>query len=259
MPPREQRTKPNDDRHIEYRAADADLDTQDGVISGYLTAWWAVDSYGTAFAPSAFTRTLQDRADKLFLLYQHDPSAAIGKLSNIVADDYGLKHSSQIIDDGDAGTVTLKRLRGGVPFSHSHGFRTLEERPATEDDPLIFTDSTPEYIRRDPTNAYVITQVRAYEGSVVTFPALDLAAITSVRSDMELQALAQTLDALKAGHLTPAHRSIIVELTAAWQAAPELHPQPPRTAAEAREDREAALATLLASSGLTIEDILSAA
>lgn len=264
MPPREQRTKDGDSRLIEYRAADANLKDEEGVVAGYLSTFWVVDSYGTAFAPNAFDKTVRERGDKLFLLYQHIPSAAIGKLTNVEVDGIGLKHESKIVDDGAEGTVALKRLRAGVPFAHSHGFRTIYERPAKSDDPLIFTENSPEWARKFPEEVWVIEEAKEYEGSLVTFPANDLAVITSVRSDLELQTLAQTLDALKAGTLTPAHRSIIAEIAAAWQAAPEPSKsdgleRSPRTDAEARADREAAVNLLLADIGLTVDDILSVA
>lgn len=259
MPPREQRTKDGDSRQIEYRAADADLKDQDGVVAGYLSTFWVVDSYGTAFAPGAFDKTVKERGNKLFLLYQHNPDWAIGKLTNVEIDDLGLKHESQIVDDGAEGTVALKRLKAGVPFGHSHGFRTIYERPAKDDDPLIFTDNSPAWAKRNPDMVWVIEEAKEYEGSIVTFPANDLAVITSVRTDLAIQTLSQTLEDLREGRLNDGQRALIAEIAAAWQAAPELHPQPPRTDAEARADREAALNLMLAGVGLTVEDILSVA
>lgn len=261
MPPREQRTKAGDPRRIEYRAA-TDLpavSATEGIVEGYLTTWWTVDSFGTAFAPTAFTKTLRERGDRLPLLLQHDPNLAIGRLTNLEVDETGLRHSSTIIDDGAEGSVTRKRLAGGFPFGHSHGFRTIMERQATPNDPLIFSENTPEWVRRDPSQAWVITEVRAYEGSIVTFPANDQAVITAVRSDMEMETLSSTLEALRAGRLDDAQRALLAEIVAAWQAAPELHPQQPRTDAEARAEREAALNLMLADIGLTVGDILNAA
>jgi HK97 family phage prohead protease len=259
MPPKEQRTKAGDTRQIEYRAADVETRADDGGVAGYVSTHWVVDSYGTAFHPSAWDKSVRERGDKLFLLYQHWPDAAIGKLDNVAVDGTGLKHDSTIVDDGAEGTVALKRLRAGVPFGHSVGFRTIRERPATVDDPLIFSENSPAWSRENPDMVYVIEEAKLYEGSLVTFPANDLAVITSVRSDLELQTLSTTLDALRNGRLTPAQRDIIAELSAAWQAAPELHPQPPRTDAQARADREAALNLMLADIGLTVDDLLTPA
>ena len=260
MPPREQRTRTGDTRQIEYRAADADLKDADGVVAGYLSTFWVVDSFGTAFAPGAFDKTVRERGDKLFLLYQHNPDWAIGKLTNVEVDSIGLKHESQVVDDGAEGTVALKRLKAGVPFGHSHGFRTIYERPAKPDeDPLIFTDASPEWARRNPDMVWVIEEAKEYEGSIVTFPANDLAVITSVRADLRAQTLAETLEDLRAGRLSDEQRALIADIAAAWQAAPEQQPLPPRTDAEARQSREAALNLLLAPLGLTVGDILTAA
>jgi HK97 family phage prohead protease len=256
MPRREQRTQPGDTRQIEYRAADADVKDADGVVAGYLSANWVVDSYGTAFAPSAWEKSVRERGHKLFLLYQHFPDWAIGKLSNVETDDIGLKHESAIVDDGAEGTVALKRLRAGIPFGHSVGFRTIYERPAKDDDPLIFTENSPKWAVNARDEVWVIEEAKLYEGSVVTFPANDLAIITSVRNDQQMSALAQTLEDLRAGRLTPPQRALIADLAAAWQAAPESREGPPRTDDEARKDREAALEHLL---GLSLDDLLSAA
>lgn len=259
MPPREQRTKAGDARQIEYRAADVETRADAGSVAGYLSTHWVVDSYGTAMTEETWAKSVRERGDKLFLLYQHWPDAAIGKLANVEIDATGLKHDSAIVDDGAEGTVALKRLRAGVPFGHSVGFRTIRERPATPDDPLIFSENSPEWARKNPEMVYVIEEAKLYEGSLVTFPANDLAVITSVRSDMEIETLTTILEALREGRLTPAHRALIADIAAAWQAAPEAHTSPPRTDATTREDREAALNAYLADIGLTVEDILTTA
>ena len=166
------------------------------------------------------------------------------------------------MDDGAEGTVALKRLKAGVPFGHSVGFRTLRERPATDNDPLQFTDTSPRWAKENPDMVYVIEEARLYEGSIVTFAANDKAVITSVRNDHALQALSDTLEALRDGRITPAQRALIAELAAAYERHAAAGPASGTTApddAQAREDREAVLATMFASCGLTAEDILSAA
>lgn len=258
MPDKLHRIRSGDSRQTEYRAADADLKDEEGVVAGYLSVPWVVDSYGTAVTPQAFDKTIRERGDKLHFLYQHNPDWAIGRLTNVEVDGIGLKHESKIIEDGAEGTVALKRLRGGVPFGQSFAFRTIYERPAKDDDPLVFTENSPKWAQNDRSAVWVIEEVKLYEGSIVTFPANDLAVITSVRSDMEAQTLSQTLEDLNAGRLNPAQRALIAEIAAAWQAAPELHQQPPRTDANARADREALLSFMAAERGITLEQMLCA-
>lgn len=262
MPDRTQRQVERRDKHghvrfIEYRAQERATTDDAASVSGYLSAFWVVDAYGTAFSPSSFDKTLRERGDRLPLLYQHNPDWAVGKLANLSVDATGLRHDSAIIDDGAEGTVLRKRLAGGVPFGHSHGFQTLRERPATDSDPLIILDGTPEWIVRNlPNSVYVIDEVKLYEGSVVTFPANELATIDAVRSDLRAQALTTLLEDLRAGSLDEPGRALVAEIAAAWQAAPESRTAPPRTDAEARADRAAALAFIARQMGTTPETLL---
>lgn len=261
MANRDQRAKPGDKRSIEFRAFEGRVDAASGGFSGYASTFWRIDSYGTAIAPGSFTKTLSERRDKLHVLYQHNPDWAIGKIDQIEQDEVGLRHDSSVVDDGAEGTVALKRLRFGVPFGQSFGFRTVRERPATEDDPVESGDTTPEYYKRNPLDVYVIEEVKLYEISLVTFPANDAAVIESVRAETGAQALAQTLEDLRTGRLDAAGRALVSHLVTAWQdAAPDAVTSAPRTSDEqARRDRESVLAAMAASCGLTVQEMLCAA
>lgn len=263
MPDRSQReterpTAQGRDRRVEFRAMDARADAASGAVSGYLSTFWVVDSYGTAVAPGAFDETLRARGDKLPLLYQHNPDWAIGKLGNVAVDETGLRHESVIVDDGAEGSVTLRRLRAGVPFAHSFGFRTLRERQATDADPLILGPDAPEWILRNlPGSVYVIEEVKLYEGSVVTFPANQNAVIESVRADQRAQALALALDDLRAGRLSAAERAIVADLAAAHaSAAPPVAPA--RTDEQARKDRLAVVELMALQARVPLESLCGA-
>lgn len=250
-----------DKRSIEYRGMDARADAEAGTVEGYLSTFWHVDSYATAMHPTAFDETLKHRRDKCPLLYQHWPDYAIGKLANLETDETGLHHKSMVIDDGAEGSTTLKRLRGGVPFAHSFGFRTLRERPATDADPLILGADVPAWVLSNlPESVWVIEEVKLYEGSIVTFPANENAIIEAVRADVGKQALAQTLEDLRSGRLDAAGRALVAELAAAYAlAAPDSLTAAPRTDAEARKDREFAMACMAREMGVDLEHILCAA
>src|SRR4051794_40777955 len=109
MPSKAERQVQRTDKHgrsrfIEYRGAEARAaDAGSDSVKGYLSAFWVIDSYGTAFAPSAFDKTLRERGDRLPLLYQHNPDWAVGRLANLVVDETGLHHDSAIVDDGAEG------------------------------------------------------------------------------------------------------------------------------------------------------------
>lgn len=248
-------------RQIEVRSFEGRADADQGIVSGYLSTFWHVDSYATVMHPSAFTKTLQERGDKLPLLYQHNPDWAIGKLANLVVDETGLHHESPVVDDGAEGTVTLKRLRGGVPFAHSFGFQRIRERPATDADPLILGQDVPEWVMRNlPQSVYVIEEVKLWEGSIVTFPANEHAVIEALRTGIRAQGLTQTLEDLRAGRLDAASRALVAELVAAWQsAAPDRGNPAPRTEEEARSDRAFIASFLAREMGIPLENTQCAA
>lgn len=233
MPDRSQRIVRGDPlgRRIEYRGFDADVRAEDDPgLTGYAATWWVVDSYGTFMVPGAATASLKEREGRIPHLWQHEPRAPIGRHNEIREDEKGLWIDVSLIDDGAEGSVAIKRLRGGVPLGLSFGFRTVHERPATEDDPMVFSANTPEWVRRDPTTAYAITEVKYYEDSTVTFPANDTAEIASVRSDVTAQTLASLIEDLRAGRLPAGDLALVEQLAAAWQERPEgakASPPPP--------------------------------
>jgi len=211
---------PTTSRRIEHRAVDAQADPAGG-FDGYASTFWNVDSYGTAFAPGAFSKTLAERGDKTVVLWQHDPYQPIGKPTRMAEDGRGLAVTARISDGTRAGAEAMALLRDGVPLGLSVGFRTLRERPADPArDPLIL-DGAPAVIQANPEQAVVIEEARLYEFSVVSFPANEAAQIAAVRADAQLDALAGLLADLRAGRLGPAARAIVEDLVAAWQGGPD--------------------------------------
>src|SRR4051812_26252780 len=89
---------------VEIRA-DADGDT--GGFSGYAATFNRVDSYGTAFAPSAFEKTLKERGSKIPVLYNHNVNANVGVPEVLEVDKDGLKVEARLFDDGAEGSVLL--------------------------------------------------------------------------------------------------------------------------------------------------------
>ncbi len=228
------------------RRADADSDGFDGYAATFMRA----DSYGTAFAKGAFRKTLGDRKGRIPLLYQHNPDWAIGAPAVLREDKTGLWHESGVVDDGAEGTVALKRLRGGVPFGMSFGFQTRKDRSAEEDD-VIDVSQTPGL---KPSDVRVITEVKLWEISLVTFPANEAASITAVRADLGADVLTQTLDELRAGTLSPSRRSLVAALVAAWSDATGPEGQtPPPIAAEARRNVKAEVDLLFLGFDLPME------
>ena len=234
--------------NLEYRQTFETRATSDGGgLTGYAATFNRVDSYGTAFARGAFTKTLAERSDKIAILYNHDPAINIGIPNSLATDEHGLKVDAQIFDDGADGTTLLKRLRAGARYGLSFGFRTIQDRALTEDDKLDMAQ-LPEADLWGGIR--VITEVKLYEVSIVTFPANDAAEITAVRQRARADALTSILDDITENRLSEDERALMVRIVAAFpEAAPGSSAAPRTTRSARRFDAELALARLNA--GLT--------
>ena len=64
----------------------------DGRFSGYASVFRRIDGGGDIVMPGAFRDTLKSRgADRVRLLFQHDPKEPVGLWDEIVEDRFGLK------------------------------------------------------------------------------------------------------------------------------------------------------------------------
>lgn len=110
-----------------------DVDTKQGIVSGYFSAFGNVDSDGDIMMPGAFKRSIQDWGPegkgRIKHLLNHDPSKPVGKIQVLKEDEYGLYYESKV------GTHTLgkdyiKMIESGLIAEHSIGFKTLREQKA---------------------------------------------------------------------------------------------------------------------------------
>lgn len=182
-------------------------------FSGHAATFMVADSYWTAFAKGAFRKSVKDRGDRLPFLWQHNPDfGTIGNHVAIKEDPKGLFVDVDLIDDGDRGSVALKQLRGNGKLGLSFGFQTLKDRTAEDDDEIDLSQLSKGAKKED---IRVITEVRLWETSLVTFPANEDAIPAALRSQIKTDAITTLMDAIRAGHLTDAEYAQIV---AAWQA-----------------------------------------
>jgi HK97 family phage prohead protease len=217
---------------LDLRSSDAGT----GLLSGYASKFWVVDSYGEAVAPGAFQTSIQERgpdgADRILLRYEHD--VTVGKATKLSEDADGLVVEAKVSDDGKDGTALRRQLADGVPYGLSIGFYRKQTRPATEDDPLNF-DYAPAWIKQfiaadGPGAVTVHTDMKLVEFSAVSFPAVDNALVEGFRAEQ----ISSLLTDLKAGRLTEGERLVLQELTDAWLAdvgkgtgeTPNLTPEP---------------------------------
>lgn len=198
---------------------------EQGLLSGYASQFWVVDSYGECTAPGCFQKSITERGPKsatprILLRYEH--TETIGTHTAMSEDASGLQIEAKVSDDGMYGTAVRRQLADEVPYGLSIGFRRIGWRTATADDPLIL-DFAPTWARQmaitDPASISVLTEVKLMENSVVSFPAVDNALIDSYRADdLNARALQRVLTDLKAGRLTDAHLATLTQITQAMPA-----------------------------------------
>lgn len=233
-------------KHLEYRVVDAQAASDGPGFDGYAATWWTVDTYGTAWRPGAFKKSIAERGSRIPVLAHHDPQQPIGRLTSVEEDRHGLKFSATIVEETRSGADIMALLRADVPLGMSFGFRTIKERPPkdTEWDKLTFAADTDQYQTDEGRGWVRIKEETAlWEVSPVTFPANDLTSFTDVRAAVEADTLTTLLAEIRAGTVTDRTRDLLEEIVAAWgeRAAPVADEQP-RTPDKARRDRDIAIA-----------------
>jgi len=148
--------------------------------TGYLSVFGNVDAYGDVVRMGAFTKTISEN-DHFTLLADHTPSIPIGKFT-AKEDSYGLLINMEINMEVEAARDKYFLLKQKAIKGLSIGFQTMKEE--FEGD-----------IR-------YLTEIKLWEGSVVTFPANDLSLVTDVRSMSDATAmmkfkLTQVTEAMK--------------------------------------------------------------
>lgn len=194
-------------------------DAAKGILAGDVSKFWVVDSYAEATAPGSFAKTIAERgpqgSDRILLRYEH--AHTIGKHLSMTETERGLAIEARASDDGMFGTAVRRQLADEVPYGLSIGFRRVRDRSGEDDDPLDFS-SAPEWVKTLPRNEIrILIELKLFENSVVSFPAVDPALVDSYRAD-DGATLHSLLRDLKAGTLTAEQRVVLAEIVAAWPA-----------------------------------------
>ena len=135
----------------------------DGEFEGYASLFGVMDLCRDVVAPGAFRDTLKGRArNPVRMLWQHDPAEPIGEWLSIVEDARGLKVKGRLDLSVARAREALSLLRSGALDGLSIGFRT-------------------ELATKDGSGGRVLRKIDLWEISLVTFPAMLQARVTSVK------------------------------------------------------------------------------
>lgn len=135
--------------------------SESGSFEGLLSPYNNIDHGGDVVEPGAYTKTLKDHGDVVPLLWQHDHRMPIGTLELIDKRD-GLYCKGQLAMDLAAAKEAYICLKQKIIKGLSIGFETMK-------------DEIQNGVRH-------LKEIRLYEGSIVTFPMNELAAVTAVKS-----------------------------------------------------------------------------
>ena len=137
----------------------------DGTIEGYASLFGEIDQARDMVIPGAFAQTLQQRGlRRIPMLFQHDPSEPIGIWLELREDFRGLWARGKLIPDVARARELLALLRAGGIDGLSIGYRTVRSRIEPR------------------TRVHKLFQVDLWEISIVTFPLLAGARITTVKA-----------------------------------------------------------------------------
>jgi len=149
-----------------------DVDVERRMIEGYYSVFDYKDSDGDIITPGAYTKTIKENGpsgkNRIMHLYQHDPLTVLGKPSMLVEDEKGLFFRTAI-SDTQLGTDVLKLYRDGVLTEHSVGINFVQRDYSNEDE------------------AYIVREVKMWEGSTVTWGANEMAKGGMAKGSMEDQ------------------------------------------------------------------------
>lgn len=144
---------------------DAARIADDGSFTGYASLFNVADMSNDIIRPGAFATALARRAARgIRMLYQHRAGEPIGVWTKLIEDQRGLYAEGQLTLGSSKARDILALLKSGAIDGLSIGFKAARSTRASKSAPRI------------------LTEVDLWEISIVTFPMLPGARVTSVKT-----------------------------------------------------------------------------
>lgn len=102
------------------------IDNGNGEVSGYASIFGNVDQVGDVVERGAFTKTLQQRGDKVLFLWQHNKHEVIGKIVELHEDEKGLFFRAQFAPT-PRGQEARELIKMGALGGFSFGYNVINE------------------------------------------------------------------------------------------------------------------------------------
>lgn len=153
-----------------------DVDTVQGIVSGYFSKFGNKDSDGDIIQKGAYAKTIQENFKRIKHLLDHDRTKAVGVIQELKEDDYGLYYVSKA-GRHTLGQDFLKMAEDGIITEHSVTIVPIKQKQSEE------------------LKANIITEVKMMEGSSLQFwGANEMTPIVGVKSESDLFDLINVLE-----------------------------------------------------------------
>lgn len=145
-----------------------DVDRSSRTVTGYCSVFGNKDFDSDIIVKGAFKKTITERINEIYYLYNHNWEKPLDKGSKNVKlyeDDYGLKFEAKITEGLTYGNDLILLYEEGIVDEHSIGFRTEKSHTAND--------------------ARMLTELRLYEFSAVTMAANPMAKLEGIKSELK--------------------------------------------------------------------------
>lgn len=163
---------------------------EDGTFTGIASMYGVSDLEGDIIEKGAFTKTIRENPE-VPVLWQHDEEEVIG-LGTVAEKGNKIEISGKLDLEDPVAQNAYRKIKNGLVKGLSIGFMAVKK---------TFGEENGQFIRR-------LQEIKLMEVSIVTFPAMPQAQITSVKNADEitqrLSAIEAKLSALEAEKAAPA-------------------------------------------------------
>lgn len=145
-----------------------DVDRATRTVTGYASVFGNKDFDSDIIVKGAFKKTITERINEIYYLYNHNWEKPLDKGSKNVKlyeDDYGLKFEAKITEGLTYGNDLILLYEEGIVDEHSIGFKTEKSYKAND--------------------ARMLTELRLYEFSAVTMAANPMAKLEGIKSELK--------------------------------------------------------------------------
>lgn len=171
---------------VQFKAGE-DAGLGEGTMTAYASVFGNIDRYGDVVMPGAFTESLKEWADSgrpIPLLYGHqfsDPFSNIGKVTEAVEDEHGLKIVAEFDLDNPKAAQVYKLVKEKRIYQMSFAYDVLDAKEAERDGEYVFE----------------LHRLKLHEVSVVPLGANEESEILDVKGldESQAQALRKAVDA----------------------------------------------------------------